>query len=234
VRRLAAVSPPATGREAGGSEGPPADCEAGLTVGGREVAISNPRKVLFPGPGHPKLNLGHYYLAGAPGALRAAGGRPNVLVRYPDGLGGEFFYQKRAPVSRPPWVEVVSLRFPSGRQAEEVVPREPAALAWMANLACFELHPHPVRTEDLNHPDELRVDLDPVPGISWDQMREVARVVRAAVWDRPGQRPDDRDRARPELVHECLAARGVDLGGEHDPDDIALADVPGCCVRMRR
>jgi len=160
----------------------PAEREV-LTVGGREVGISNPRKVLFPGPGHTKHDLAHYYLAVAPGALRAAGGRPNVLVRHPDGLGGEFFYQKRAPVSRPPWVEVVSLRFPSGRQAEEVVPREPAALAWMANLACFELHPHPVRAEDLDHPDELRVDLDPVPGIAWDQMREVARVVRATLDD---------------------------------------------------
>jgi bifunctional non-homologous end joining protein LigD len=160
----------------------PAEREV-LTVGGREVAISNPRKVLFPGPGHTKLDLVHYYLAVAPGALRAAGGRPNVLVRHPNGVGGEFFYQKRAPVSRPPWVEVVSLRFPSGRQAEEVVPRDAAALAWMANLACLELHPHPVRAEDLNHPDELRVDLDPVPGITWDQMREVARVVRATLDD---------------------------------------------------
>jgi len=160
----------------------PAEREV-LTVGGREVAISNPGKVLFPAPGYTKRDLAHYYLAVAPGALRAAGGRPNVLVRHPDGLGGEFFYQKRAPVSRPPWVEVVSLRFPSGRQAEEVVPRDPAALAWMANLACFELHPHPVRAEDLDHPDELRVDLDPVPGIAWDQMRDVARVVRATLAD---------------------------------------------------
>jgi bifunctional non-homologous end joining protein LigD len=154
-----------------------------LTVDGREVSISNPNKVLFPGPGYTKHDLVHYYLAVAPGALRAAGGRPNVLVRHPNGLGGEFFYQKRAPLSRPPWVEVVSLRFPSGRQAEEVVPREAATLAWMANLACFELHPHPVRAEDLDHPDELRVDLDPVPGVGWDQMREVARVVRGTIAD---------------------------------------------------
>jgi bifunctional non-homologous end joining protein LigD len=150
-----------------------------LTAGGRDVALSSPRKVLFPEAGYTKLDLAQYYLAVADGALRGAGGRPNVLVRHPDGVGGEFFYQKRAPRARPPWIEVVTLRFPSGRTAEEVVPREPAALVWMANLACLELHPHPVRAADLDHPDELRVDLDPVPGIAWPQVREVADVVRA-------------------------------------------------------
>src|SRR5438093_1266096 len=154
-----------------------------LTVAGREVAISNPHKVLFPQAGHTKLDLARYYLAVADGALRAAGGRPNVLVRYPNGIDGEFFYQKRAPQSRPEWIEVVALAFPSGRSAEEVVPRNAAALAWMANLACLELHPHPVRATDLDHPDELRVDLDPVPGVEWAQLREVAGVVRAALDD---------------------------------------------------
>jgi bifunctional non-homologous end joining protein LigD len=154
-----------------------------LTVAGRDVAISNPRKVLFPQPGYTKLDLARYYLAVSDGALRGAGGRPNVLVRYPDGIDGEFFYQKRAPRSRPPWVEVVALRFPSGRNAEEVVPRDRATLAWMANLACLELHPHPVRADDLDHPDELRVDLDPVPGVTWAELREVARVVRATLDD---------------------------------------------------
>ena len=154
-----------------------------LTVGGHEVPISNPEKVLFPGPGYTKRDLVRYYLSVAAGALRAAGGRPNVLVRYPNGLGGEFFYQKRAPASRPSWIEVVALQFPSGRSAEEVVPRDAAALAWMANLACLELHPHPVRAEDLDHPDELRIDLDPVPGVGWPQLREVARVVRATLAD---------------------------------------------------
>jgi DNA ligase D-like protein (predicted polymerase) len=148
-----------------------------LTAAGREVAISNPLKVLFPKPGYTKLDLARYYLVVAEGALRAAGGRPNVLVRYPNGIEGEFFYQKRAPEARPDWIEVVALRFPSGRTAEEVVPREPAALAWMANLACLELHPHPVRAEDLDHPDELRVDLDPVPGVMWAQVRDVAHAV---------------------------------------------------------
>jgi DNA ligase D-like protein (predicted polymerase) len=154
-----------------------------LDVGGREVAISNPEKLYFPEARIPKLDVVRYYLAVADGALRGSGGRPNVLVRYADGIHGEFFYQKRAPASRPPWVEVVALRFPSGRTADEVVPREAAALAWMVNLGCLELHPHPVRAEDLDHPDELRVDLDPVPGVQWSQLREVAAVVRAALAD---------------------------------------------------
>jgi DNA ligase D-like protein (predicted polymerase) len=152
-------------------------------VAGREVAISNPGKVLFPQPKHTKLDLARYYVSLSEGALRGAGGRPNMLVRYPDGVGGEFFYQKRAPKSRPPWVEVVELRFPSGRSAEEVVPRDAATLAWLANLACLELHPHPVRAEDLEHPDELRVDLDPVPGVGWDQVKQTAAVVREVLQD---------------------------------------------------
>ena len=154
-----------------------------LTVGGREVPITNPRKVLFPETGFTKLDLVNYYLAVAEGALRGAGGRPNVLVRYPNGIDDEFFYQKRVPQSRPGWIEVVALQFPSGRTAEELVPRDAAALAWMANLACLELHPHPVRADDLDHPDELRVDLDPLPGVDWSQVQEVARVVRATLDD---------------------------------------------------
>jgi DNA ligase D-like protein (predicted polymerase) len=154
-----------------------------LSIDGVEVSISNPRKVLFPEAGYTKLDLVRYYLAVADGALRAAGGRPNVLVRYPNGIGSEFFYQKRAPESRPDWIEVVELKFPSGRTAEEIVPRTAAALAWMSNLACLELHPHPVRADDLDHPDELRVDLDPVPGIEWPQVREVAAVVHATLKD---------------------------------------------------
>jgi bifunctional non-homologous end joining protein LigD len=154
-----------------------------LVIDGREISITNPHKVLFPGPGHTKLHLVLYYLAVAEGALRGAGGRPNMLVRYPDGIGGQFFYQKRAPTSRPPWLEVVSLRFPSGRSADEVVPRDAAALAWLSNLACLELHPHPVRAEDLDHPDELRVDLDPVRGVEWGQVRQVAQVVEGTLSD---------------------------------------------------
>jgi bifunctional non-homologous end joining protein LigD len=149
-----------------------------VQAGGREVAVSNPGKIYFPEAGITKLDVVRYYVAVAEGALRGAGGRPNVLVRYADGIHGEFFYQKRAPTARPDWIEVVALQFPSGRTAEEVVPRDAAALAWMANLGCLELHPHPVRAEDLDHPDELRVDLDPVPGVEWPQLVAVARVVR--------------------------------------------------------
>src|SRR5437879_6221252 len=154
-----------------------------VEVAGREVSISNPGKVYFPEAGITKLDVVRYYLEVAEGALRGAGGRPNVLVRYADGIRGDFFYQKRAPASRPPWIEVVALSFPSGRMADEVVPRDAAALAWMANLGCLELHPHPVRAEDLDHPDELRIDLDPVPGVAWVQVREVAHVLRATLAD---------------------------------------------------
>jgi bifunctional non-homologous end joining protein LigD len=148
-----------------------------IEVANRTVSITHPNKVLFPRAGYTKIAVARYYLAVAEGALRGAGGRPNMLVRYPNGIGAEFFYQKRAPRSRPEWVEVVALKFPSGRSAEEVVPRDAAALVWLANLGCLELHPHPVRADDLDHPDELRVDLDPVRGVSWAQVRTVAGVV---------------------------------------------------------
>jgi DNA ligase D-like protein (predicted polymerase) len=151
--------------------------QATLEIGGRQAGGDPSRQAAVPAAGVTKLDLVNYYLAVAEGALRGAGGRPCVLVRHPDGVGGEFFFQKRAPARRPDWLEVAQIRFPSGRSAEEVVPRHPADLAWMANLACLELHPHPVRAEDLEHPDELRVDLDPVPGVEWPQIRQVAGVV---------------------------------------------------------
>jgi bifunctional non-homologous end joining protein LigD len=152
-----------------------------LDIAGRKVTVTHSTKVLFPGPNYTKLDLARYYVAVAEGALRGAGGRPNMLVRYPNGVDGEFFFQKRAPQSRPEWIDVVELKFPSGRSAEEVVPRDAAGLAWMANLGCLELHPHPVRAQDLEHPDELRVDLDPVPGVKWPQVRDVAQVVHATL-----------------------------------------------------
>jgi bifunctional non-homologous end joining protein LigD len=154
-----------------------------VVVDGREISVSNPGKVLFPEQGYTKIDLARYYLAVAEGALRGAGGRPNMLVRYPNGIAEEHFYQKRAPAARPDWIEVVSLRFPSGRSADEVVPRDAAALVWLANLGCLELHPHPVRADDLDHPDELRVDLDPVPGVPWSQVRDVAMVVQHTLED---------------------------------------------------
>jgi bifunctional non-homologous end joining protein LigD len=154
-----------------------------LTIGGREVVVTSASKLLIPDAKVRKLDLVNYFVAVAEGALRGAGGRPCVLVRYPDGIGGEFFFQKRAPGKRPEWVEVATIRFPSGRSADEIVPRHPADLAWLANLSCLELHPHPVRADDLEHPDELRIDLDPVPGVEWPQIRQVAHVVHEALAD---------------------------------------------------
>jgi bifunctional non-homologous end joining protein LigD len=154
-----------------------------LTVEGSEVVITHPSRLLVPAANVTKLDLADYYVAVAAGALRGAAGRPCVMVRYPDGVGRPFFFQKRAPAKRPAGLEVAMLRFPSGRTAEEVVPRRAADLAWLANLACLELHPHPVRVDDLEHPDELRVDLDPVPGVEWAQIRQVAEVAREALAD---------------------------------------------------
>ncbi|PYM95870.1 MAG: DNA primase [Candidatus Rokuibacteriota bacterium] len=149
-----------------------------LEVAGREVAITNPDKVYFPHAGHTKLDLATYYAAVADGALRGIAGRPIVLKRYVEGAAGEAFFQKRAPAQRPDWIETVELRFPSGRTAQEVVVRDAAQLLWIVNLGCVDLNPHPVRVEDLEHPDELRVDLDPGPGTSWDDVRRVALIVR--------------------------------------------------------
>jgi bifunctional non-homologous end joining protein LigD len=149
-----------------------------LTIDGQEVAISNPDKLYFREAGVTKLELVRYYLAVAEGAVRGVRDRPMALKRFVDGAEGEFFFQKRAPERRPPWIDVVELRFPSGRSAHELVVRNAAQLAWVVNLGCIDLNPHPVRADDLDHPDELRVDLDPVPGVGWAQIREVALVVR--------------------------------------------------------
>src|SRR5438094_1364947 len=154
-----------------------------LEVAGRAVTISNPDKVFFPRSGHTKLDLVRYYLAVAEGALRGVGGRPMALKRFVNGAEGEAFFQKRAPTSRPEWIETVELSFPSGRTAEEIVVRDAAQLAWIINLGCIDLNPHPVRAGDLDHPDELRVDLDPVPGVPWAQIRDVAMVTRDVLKD---------------------------------------------------
>src|SRR6266540_1103553 len=149
-----------------------------LVIDGRQVAVSNPDKLYFPKAGITKLELVRYYLAVADGALRGVRDRPMALKRYVDGAEGEFFFQKRAPASRPPWVDVVELRFPSGRAAQEVVVHDAAQLAWVVNLGCIDLNPHPVRADDLEHPDELRIDLDPMPGVGWAQIRDVAFLAR--------------------------------------------------------
>ena len=152
-----------------------------LQVGDRDVTITNPDKVFFPETGHTKLDLVRYYLAVAEGALVGVRDRPMAMKRFVDGAAGAFFFQKRAPESRPPWIDTVELSFPSGRTASEVVVRDAAALAWVINLGCIDLNPHPVRADDLDHPDELRVDLDPVPGVEWPQIRQVALVTQEAL-----------------------------------------------------
>jgi DNA ligase D-like protein (predicted polymerase) len=154
-----------------------------LEVADREVSISNPDKVFFASLGITKLDLVRYYLSVADGALRGVGERPMALKRYVNGADGEFFFQKRAPSSRPPWIETVQLRFPSGRTADEIVVSDAAQLAWIVNLGCIDLNPHPVRAADLEHPDELRVDLDPVPGVPWEQILEVAMATKDVLDD---------------------------------------------------
>lgn len=151
-----------------------------LSIGGREVRVTHPDKLYFSRQTKlSKLDLVRYYLSVAPGALAGIQGRPIVLKRFVNGAEAEAFYQKRAPIERPSWLRTVTLSFPSGRTAEEVVVDDAAGLAWIANLGCLELHPHPVRVGDLEHPDELRVDLDPGPGVSWADVRLVALEVES-------------------------------------------------------
>jgi bifunctional non-homologous end joining protein LigD len=156
-----------------------------LAVDGREVTVTHPDKVVFPevGGGFTKLDLVRYYLAVADGALRGVEGRPMVLKRFVKGIDEEAFFQKRAPTKRPAWVEVAELKYASGRSAEEVVVRDAAALAWVINLGCIDLNPHPVQAEDLAHPDELRIDLDPMPGVTWPEITEVALVAKQVLED---------------------------------------------------
>src|SRR5580692_11053003 len=151
-----------------------------LSVEGREVQITHPDKLYFSSQAQiSKLDLVRYYLAVASGALAGIRDRPIVLKRFVNGAEGEAFYQKRAPGDRPDWLRTVTLSFPSGRTAEELVVDDAAGLAWIVNLGCIELHPHPVRSVDLDHPDELRVDLDPGPGVSWNDVRTVSMEVKA-------------------------------------------------------
>lgn len=154
-----------------------------IEIADRTVRISNPDKVYFPRTGYTKLDVVHYYLMVADGALRGAGGRPLILKRFVKGAGQPPFFQKRAPTTRPAWIETVTLAYPSGRSADEVIIRDAAQLAWIVNLGCIDLNPHPVRADDLEHPDELRVDLDPVPGVEWRQITAVALVVRDVLDD---------------------------------------------------
>ncbi len=153
-----------------------------LSIEGREVRVTNPDKLYFSTHAKiTKLELVRYYLSVAPGALAGIRDRPIVLKRFVNGAEGEAFYQKRAPEQRPDWLRTVTLSFPSGRTAEEIVVDDAAGLAWIVNLGCIELHPHPVRSADLDHPDELRVDLDPGPGVEWSDVRRVALEVKAVL-----------------------------------------------------
>jgi bifunctional non-homologous end joining protein LigD len=154
-----------------------------VQIAGREVQITNRDKVFFPAAGYTKGDLIDYYLAVAEGAVRAVSNRPMALKRFVQGADGEAFFQKRAPVKRPTWIETAVLSFPSSRTAEEIVVSDAAQLAWVVNLGCIDLNPHPVRSDDLDHPDELRIDLDPVPGVSWSQVREVAQVAKGVLGD---------------------------------------------------
>ena len=158
-----------------------------LDVAGRQVKITNPDKVVFPpADGHPartKLDLIRYYLSVADGALRGVADRPMILKRFVKGLGQEAIFQKRAPEKRPDWIDVAELKYASGTSAKETVIHDAAGLAWAVNLGCVDLNPHPVRAGDLDHPDELRIDLDPVPGVPWQQIVDVALVVRDVLAD---------------------------------------------------
>ena len=149
-----------------------------LEAAGRPVRITNPDKVFFPARGETKLDLARYYVAVGDGALRGVFERPTVLKRYPDGATGKPFFQKRVPEKRPEWLETVRVTFPSGRTADELCPVDVAHLLWAVNLGCLDLNPWAVRRGDVDHPDELRVDLDPQPGVPFSAVREVAGLVR--------------------------------------------------------
>ncbi len=154
-----------------------------LEVDGRQVEVTHPERVIFPDRRHTKLDLIRYYLAVAGGALRGVAGRPMILKRFVKGIDQEAIFQKRAPAKRPDWVDVAELRYASGTSAKEAVIHDAAGLAWAINLGCVDLNPHPVLADDLDHPDELRVDLDPMPGVAWQQILDVALVAREVLED---------------------------------------------------
>ena len=162
---------------------PAARKETTVEIDGREVRVSSPDKVVFPQIGLTKLEVVQYFLAVAPGALRGAGGRPMVLKRFVKGIDQEAFFQKRVPENHPDFIDTATLHYARGTSAEEAVIRDAAGLAWVINLGCLDLNPHPVRAEDLDHPDELRVDLDPMPGVDWSQIVDVAYVAREVLDD---------------------------------------------------
>ena len=148
-----------------------------LDVAGLQLRLSSPSKVYFPKPGWTKLDLAEYYLRVADATVNHLRERPTVLKRFKDGIEGEFFFQKRVPEKRPEWLQTATVRFPSGRSATELVPNDAAHLLWAVNLGNIDWNPWPARRADLDHPDELRIDLDPTPGVVWDDVRRVALAV---------------------------------------------------------
>lgn len=205
-----------------------------VEVAGREVTVTNPDRVIFPEAGHTKLDLIRYYLDVAEGALRGVAGRPMILKRFVRGIDEEAFFQKRAPAKRPDWIEVATLRYRSGVSADEVVVRDAAGLAWVVNLGCVDLNPHPVLAEDLDHPDELRIDLDPVPGVDWKQIIDVAFVAKEvleehglAAWPKTsgsrGFHVNTRIEPRWPYREVRLAAEAVAREVEHRAPDLATA-----------
>jgi DNA ligase D-like protein (predicted polymerase) len=154
-----------------------------MDIGGRTLRVTNPDKIVFPDAGVTKLDLIEYYLSVADGALRGVADRPMILKRFVKGIAEEAIFQKRAPEKRPDWIEVAELKYASGTSAKEAVISDAAGLAWAVNLGCVDLNPHPVRANDLEHPDELRVDLDPMPGVEWPQIIDVALVARDVLAD---------------------------------------------------
>jgi len=151
---------------------------ATLEVAGREVRLSNPDKLFFPKPKFTKLDLAEYYIAVEEAAVNQLRERPGTMKRFVDGADGEFFFQKRVPKGAPEWLQTATFYFPSGRSATELVANDAAHLVWAVNLGVVDFNPHPVRRDDLEHPDELRVDLDPTPGVRWSTVRKVAMCAK--------------------------------------------------------
>jgi len=193
-----------------------------LDVGGTPVTVTNPGKVFFPRAGHTKLDLVQYYLAVADGAVRGVYRRPMVLKRFPNGAEGEPFFQKRAPSSRPPGVETAHITFPSGRTADLAVIDDAADLAWAINLGCIDLNPWPVRVDDVDHPDELRVDLDPTPEATFAHVREVAMVVHEVLTEM-GMRG----------FPKTSGSRGIHINVRIEPE-WGFSDVRRCALALGR
>ena len=205
-----------------------------VSIDGRDVRITHPDKLYFSRQTKlSKFDLVRYYLSVAPGALAGIRDRPIVLKRFVNGAEGEAFYQKRAPADRPAWLRTVTLSFPSGRTAEEIVVDDAAGLAWIVNLGCIELHPHPVRSGDLDHPDELRVDLDPGPGVGWGDVRRVATGSASACWRTMACAAGPKPVGREACMSMCGSSRAGVSMRYAAPRWLSRAPSRGACRRLR-